>query len=64
MNTYKVTRYYTVWETATIEAETEDDAWNVAYEDDWIDWQPAAKCDADVTIQSVEFWEEAQPVEV
>lgn len=59
---YKVTRYYTVWETAIIEAETEDDAWDIAEADDWLHWQ-STEGDADVTIQSVQVWDEVQPVE-
>lgn len=62
MKTYQVTRYYTVWETTIIEAETEDDAWDIAEADDWIEWNET-EGDADVTIQSIEVWDEVQPLE-
>jgi len=63
MKTYQVTRYYTVWETTIIEADSEDDAWDIAEADDWIEWQPTAEYDMNVTIQSIEVWDEVQPLE-
>lgn len=52
---YKVTRYYTVWETAIIEAESEDEAYDLATEDDLIDWD-STEGDACVTIESIKAW--------
>ena len=52
MKQYKVTRYYTAWESTIIEAETEDDAYDIALEDDWLDWK-VAEGEQEVTIHSI-----------
>lgn len=53
---YKVVRYYTEWQETIIEAETEDEAYDIAFEDDWVEWQ-RTRGDADVTIESVRLVE-------